>query len=97
MTRSEQLYTANIVDTVIFRSLGKSPNLHLRPLKQAVSEANTELWVSPSVYRELTNYGASPPQNPYLDTGIEKGWIRVATQKAKQQFPTVESLSWTKK
>jgi len=55
MPRSEQLYTANIVDTVIFRSLGKSPSPQLRSLKQAVAEADTELWVSPSIYRELTN------------------------------------------
>ena len=79
MTQSEQLYTANIVDTVIFRSLGKSPSPQLRSLKQAVAEAGTELWVPPSVYRELTNYGVEPSENPYLDMGIEEGWIRVAT------------------
>ncbi len=70
MTWPEQLYTANIVDTVIFRSLGKSPSLQLRLLKQVVAEADTELWVSPSLYRELTNYGEGPPRNPYLDTGV---------------------------
>jgi len=70
MTRPEQLYTANIVDTVIFRSLRKSPRLQLRLLKQAVAEADTELWISPSIYRELTNYGEDPPRNPYLDTGV---------------------------
>ena len=93
MTRLEQLYTANIVDTVIFRSLGKSPSLHLRSLKQAVSEADTELWVSPSVYRELTNYGASPPKNPYLDTGIEEGWIRIATPLPNNRSTEFDQIS----
>lgn len=79
MTRSKQQHTANVVDTVIFRSLGKSPSPHLESLEQAVAEADTELWVSSSIYRELTNYGTNPPRNPYLDTGVEDGWIRVAT------------------
>ncbi len=73
MGGSEQIYTANIVDTVIFRGLGKSPNQHLQSLKQAVEKAGTELWVSPSIYRELADYGQEPPRNPYLDTGIEEG------------------------
>lgn len=77
MTQSEQLYTANIVDTVIFRTLGKSPIPQLRSLKQAVAEADTDLWISPSIYRELTNYGEDLPNNPYLDAGIEEGWSRV--------------------
>ena len=73
------MYTANIVDTVIFRSLGKSPNPHLESLRQAVEVAETELWVPAPIYRELTDYGTTPPVNPYLDDGIEEGWIRVAT------------------
>jgi hypothetical protein len=93
MNRSEQLYTANIVDTVIFRSLGKSPSPQLRSLKQAVAEAGTELWVSPSIYRELTNYGEDPPSNPYLDTGIEEGWIRVATPLSKNRNTTFDSVT----
>lgn len=73
------MYTANIVDAVIFRSLGKSPNPHWQSLKQAVQQAETELWVPADIYRELTNYGVDPPVNPYLDEGVENGWIRVAT------------------
>jgi len=72
------MYTANIVDTVIFRALGKHPNPRLRSLKRAVKTAGTELWVPASLYRELANSGTDPPINPYLDTGIEDGWIRVA-------------------
>lgn len=73
------MYTANIVDAVIFRSLGKSPSPHWHSLNQAVTQAETELWVPAEIYRELTNYGVEPPVNPYLDEGIENGWIRVAT------------------
>jgi|SRR6056297_1412112 len=93
MTRSEQLYTANIVDTVIFRSLGKSPSPQLSSLKQAVAEADAELWVSPSIYRELTNYGENPPNNPYLDTGIEEGWIRVGTPLPNNRNTTFDSVT----
>ena len=93
MNRSEQLYTANIVDTVIFRSLGKSLSPQLRSLKQAVAEAGTELWVSPSIYRELTNYGEDPPSNPYLDTGIEEGWIRVGTPLPNNRNTTFDSVT----
>ena len=34
-----RMFTANIVDTVVFRSLGKHPNPHLDRLKNAVEEA----------------------------------------------------------
>lgn len=73
------MYTANIVDTVLFRTLGKHPSPHLQRLERAVETAETELWVPATIYRETVNSGTDPPVNPYLDTGIEKGWIRVAT------------------
>jgi hypothetical protein len=67
------MYTANIADTVMFRSLGKAP-------KQAVEDANTEIWVPAAVYHELSDTGgAHSPTNPYLDPAIEDGWVRVAT------------------
>ena len=34
-----RMYTANIVGTVVFRSLGKPPNPHLSELEAAVEEA----------------------------------------------------------
>jgi len=64
---------------VIFWSLGKPPGPHWQSLKRAVNTAETELWVPATIYRELTNYGTDPPVNPYLDIGIEAGWIHVAT------------------
>ena len=73
------MYTANIVDTVIFRSLGKPPGPRWRALKHAVETVGTELWAPATVYRELADFGTDPPTNPYLDHGIEAGWIHVAT------------------
>jgi hypothetical protein len=67
------MYTANIVDTVMFRSLGTQPNTHLQSLKRAVKAAETELWVPATIYRELADYGDRSPVNPYLDDGIEEG------------------------
>lgn len=72
------MFTANIVDTSIFRSLGKPSNPQFKSLKNAVDQAGTELWVPAPIYRELTDYGTDPPVNPYLDDGVEDGWIRVA-------------------
>jgi len=77
MTR---IYTANIADTVMFRNLGKDPSPRLQSLKSAVEEAGTEIWVPAAVYHELADTGGGDqPTNPYLDTAIEEGWVRVAT------------------
>lgn len=72
------MYTANIADTVMFRSLGKQPSPQLETLECAVKTAGTELWVPPTIYRELADYGNESPVNPYLDDAIEEGWVRVA-------------------
>lgn len=82
MSAGEQgrMYTANIVDTVVFRSLGKHPNPHLDRLKNAVEEAQTEIWVPDLIYEELADHGPDGTvTNPYLDHGIEEGWIRVVS------------------
>lgn len=74
------MYTANIVDTVMFRNLGEYPSPQLQSLKRAVKTAGTEIWVPSTVYRELADYGnTDPPINPYLDAAIEEGWVRVGT------------------
>ena len=73
------MYTANIADTVMFRNLGKHPSPHLQSLKSAVEEAGTEVWVPAAIYHELADTkSADSPTNPYLDTAIEDGWLRVA-------------------
>lgn len=87
------MYTANIVDTVMFRNLGKHPSPHLQSLKRAVKTAGTELWVPAPVYRELADYGdAGPPVNPYIDDAIEEGWIRVATPLPGVRSDTFDSV-----
>jgi hypothetical protein len=87
------MYTANIVDTVMFRNLGKQPSPHLQSLQRAVKQAETELWVPATVYRELADYGnVAPPVNPYLDDAIEEGWIRVATPLPGVRRDTVDAV-----
>lgn len=86
------MYTANIVDTVIFRNLGKHPSPQLEALERAVKRAETEIWVPPPIYRELADYGdAGSPVNPYLDDAIERGWVRVATPLPGVRSDDVES------
>jgi hypothetical protein len=87
------MYTANIVDTVIFRSLGKPPGPEWQSLRRAVKTAETELWVPAAIYRELTGSGTDPPGNPYLDSGIEAGWIRVATPLPGSRRDAFESVA----
>lgn len=81
MSAAEQgrMYTANIVDTVVFRSLGKHPNSHLDRLKDAVEEAQTEIWVPNLIYEELADHGPDGTTNPYLDHGVKEGWIRIVS------------------
>lgn len=74
-----RMYTANIVDTVVFRSLGKHPNPHLDRLEDAVEEAQTEIWVPGCIYEELADHGPDATTNPYLDHGIADEWIRVVS------------------
>jgi hypothetical protein len=93
MTEDSERYTANIVDTVIFRSLGKPPNQHIESLKQAVGEIGTELWVSPAIYRELTDASHESPQNPYLDESIADGWVRVAAPFSGERELPYESTN----
>jgi len=87
------MYTANIVDTVLFRSLGKQPNAYLQSLERAVKAAETELWVPAPIYRELAEYGDEPPVNPYLDDAIEAGWMRVATPLSGVRSDAFESVA----
>ena len=67
------MYTVNIADTVIFRSLGKEPNPRLETLKRAVKEADTEIWVPPVVYHELSDTSeADVPQTHILIQRLRK-------------------------
>lgn len=76
------MYTANVVDTVVFRALGQPPNPNFKAFRQAVRDADAEVWVPATIYKELLDNsisGSSAPVNPYLDGGVKEGWIRVAT------------------
>ncbi|MUV88556.1 hypothetical protein GJ629_00535 [Halapricum sp. CBA1109] len=73
------MFTANIVDTVVFRSLGKHPNPHLDRPEDAVEQAQTEIWVPELIYEELADHGPDGTTNPYLDHGIDDEWIRVVS------------------
>lgn len=78
----------------MFRALGKHPNSHLESLKRALDTAGTELWVPATVYHELSDpRTGDSPVNPYLDTAIEEGWIRVATPLPGGQDNPVESAT----
>lgn len=92
-TGQGRIYTANIVDTVIFRSLGKHPNPHLDTLEDAIETAQTELWVPELIYEELTETGSEDTAtNPYLDHGIEDGWIHVwRPPHPEEEMPDGES------
>lgn len=81
------MYTANIVDAVIFRSVGKPPNARFDALERAVERAETEIWIPGPIYDELTDHGVEPPENPYLDDGIRAGWIRLEEPPAPDRRP----------
>lgn len=40
-----------------------------------------------------TDYGTEPPVNPYLDDGIEDGWIRIAIPLVGNRDDTFESVT----
>lgn len=86
------MYTANVVDTVVFRSLGKQSSRHHRRLKRAVDAAETELWVPATVYDELADFGVEPPVNPYLDDGIDEGWIRLGKPMPGDRRDDIEAV-----
>jgi hypothetical protein len=59
---------------------GEHPNPHLDTLKEAVETAQTEIWVPELIYEELAEQNPDDTlTNPYLDRGIEEGWIRLVT------------------
>ena len=68
------MYTANIADTVIVRNLWKYPSPRLHPLKNAVEQAGTVIWMPAAVYHELSDTRSNgSPTNPGLYNAIEEG------------------------
>lgn len=83
-------YTINIVDSGIFRGLGKPPTDGFDKLRSAVNEANQKLVLTQDIYRELGgNPESDPPcSSPYVSPGVDEGWIEVADPL--QSIPVVD-------
>lgn len=76
-------YTANLVDTGIFRAIGKPPNEQYDKLRAAVASADTRLHIPATIYEELggdTTADAFPSGSEYVDEAIRDGWVIVADQ-----------------
>jgi hypothetical protein len=74
-------YTANLVDTGVFRALGKPSNKHYDKLKTAISSVGVTLCIPATIYRELGGDIAGeefPSGSGYVDQAIRDGWVTVA-------------------
>jgi hypothetical protein len=74
-------YTANLVDTGVFRAIGKPPNDHYEKLKTAVAAADATLSIPATIYEELGGDAATdevPAGSAYVDDAIREGWVTVA-------------------
>lgn len=74
-------YTANLVDTGVFRAIGKPPNVHYDALKDAVTTADATLHLPATIYEELGGSSETdefPAGSDYVDDAIREGWITVA-------------------
>jgi len=76
------MYTANVVDSVVFRAIGAPPNPRVTALRQAVGSVDADIWVPATVYRETatgTTPNAGTRTNPFLDQLVSDGVVRIAT------------------
>jgi len=74
-------YTANLVDTGIFRAIGKPPNEQHDKLRAAVESADTTLHIPATIYEELgwdTTADEFLSGSEYVDEAIRDGWVIVA-------------------
>jgi len=51
---------------------------HLQKLKSAVEDAEPKFGCSSGLHKLADTRSADSPTNPYLDTAIEEGWLRVS-------------------
>jgi hypothetical protein len=76
------MQVVNIVDTGIFRAIGKPPNQNYDTLKDIVTDIpEATIQLPRPIYRELggdPDTAPHPTGSSYVDTGIEEGWISVA-------------------
>lgn len=88
-------YTANLVDTGVFRALGKPPNKHYDNLKTAVTSVGATLHIPATMYRELGGDIAGeefPSGSEYVDHAIRDGWITVADRLPGNRTDEYEDL-----
>lgn len=67
------MFVANVVDTGLFRALGKPPTDAHRRLERAVASADATLSIPPTVYRELggdPDAETFPTGSEYVDDAI---------------------------
>lgn len=80
------MYVVNLVDTGVFRGLGKPPNEKYEQVKRAVEQAGETLCLPQPIYEELggeTSAETYPYESDYVSEGIQEGWIDVATTKCQ--------------
>lgn len=87
------MYVANVVDTGLFRAVGKPPNETYRNLRTAVRDADTTLHLPETIYRELggdptTETRAVVPEYGYYD--IETNLYPPRT--VQSAFPDAENF-----
>jgi hypothetical protein len=75
------MYTANIVDTGLFRAIGKPPTESYETLRAVVTTAEATLHIPSVIYEELGGEPAAetpPSGSDYVDRAIDDGWVTVA-------------------
>jgi hypothetical protein len=74
------MYTANIVDTGVFRGVGGPQGDHYAELEAAVTADSRQLAITPTVYAELGGDPTAtsiPSGSYYVDDAIRAGWVSV--------------------
>lgn len=83
MTECQNQYTVNIVDTGIFRAIGKPPNEQFDALEKSVQRVDQTLLLTWDVYKEMSGDPTSnppPSDSPWVAPGMESGWIILADE-----------------
>lgn len=71
----------NILDTGVFRAIGKPPNTDYDELRTILTRFETEVHLPRPIYAELggdPEADSQPSGSDYADEGIREGWIKIA-------------------
>lgn len=71
------MYTANVVDTVTLRCLGRPPNRHHDELRRVLDDLDRRMTITATTDTELGS-NSRVAGNPFADDLIEAGYCRVA-------------------